>query len=155
MTAVASLIITEMKFAWWQQIWWAGGCLQATHAEVNGSVSVCFSAAAGKQAPSCQVTDQIRYRPLKAVPLSQRWMHSLYSNSCLVHTSCYGSTLQIFIAQERGDVGPHWLFFCVLYRRLAPTLGTVEQNKYQNIISISISLYFSLLSDCIRLWNWV
>lgn len=66
-----------------------GGCLQATEAEINGSVSVCFSAAAGKQAPSCQ----LRYGPLKAVAQSQRWVHILYSNSCPVHRSCYGSAL--------------------------------------------------------------
>lgn len=51
MSAVASLITIRMKFAWSQKTWWAGGCLQATRAEANGSVSVCFSAAAGKQAP--------------------------------------------------------------------------------------------------------
>lgn len=66
MSAVASPIIIGMKFSWSQQTWWAGGCLQATPAEANGSVSVCFSAAAGKQAPSCQVTDQLGYRTLKA-----------------------------------------------------------------------------------------
>lgn len=143
MTAAASPIIAETKFAWWQQMWWAGGCLQATEAEINGSVSVCFSAAAGKQAPSCQ----LRYGPLKAVAQSQRWVHSLYSNSCPVHRSCYGSTLQIYVAQESGDVGPHWLFLCVLHRRLAPTPGTAEQNKYQNIISI----YIYLLKSIVRL----
>lgn len=45
--------------------------------------------------------------------------------------------------------------FRVLHRRFAPTLGTVEQNKHQNIIFIYIYLCLSLLSDCIWLWNWV
>lgn len=113
-------------------------CLQATRAEANGSVSVCFSAAAGKQAPSCQVPDQPCYRALAAAPWSQRWMRSLYSNSSPVHRSCYGSALQIYIAQRSSDVRPHALFFCVSHRRFAPTLGTVEQNKHQNIVSIYI-----------------
>lgn len=155
MSAVASLITIRMKFAWSQQTWWAGGCLQATRAEANGSVNVCCSAAAGKQAPSCQVTDQLRYRPLKAAPWSQRWMHSSHWNSCPVHRSCYGSALQIYIAQGSSNMRPHRLLLCVLHTRFAPTLGTVEQNKHQNIIFIYIYLCLSLLSDCTWLWNWV
>lgn len=79
------------------------------------------------------------------------WMHSLYSNSYPVHRSCYGSALQTYVAQESGDVRPHWLFFfCVLHRRLASTLGTVEHNKYWNIISIYVSteVYCRIASGC-------
>lgn len=125
----------------------AGGCLPATHAEVNGPVSVCFSAAAGKQAPSCWVTNQLCYRPLRGVPQPQRRMHSLCSNSCLVRRCCYSSTLQRYVAQKAVTSNQTEPFFCVLHGKLAPALGTVEQNKYQNITSI----YINLLKSMVRL----
>lgn len=148
MSAVASLITIRMKFAWSQQTWWAGGCLQATRAEANGSVSVCCSAAAGKQAPSCQVTDQLRYRPLKAAPWSQRWMHSSHWNSCPVHRSCYGSALPyIHCTREQQRATTPTLALCLTHKvRSRPGDCGAEQTPEYNIY-----LYISLLKSVVRL----
>lgn len=137
-SAVTSLIIIRMKFAWSQQTWWAGGCLQATRAEANGSVSVCFSAAAaGKRAPSCQVTD------LSKQLLGRRGGCAACAPIAAQYTQVAMAVLCKYTLHNGAATCDHTDSCFVLHRRFAPTLGTVEQNKHQNIISIYVSIYIS------------
>lgn len=98
-------LITAKVMGWW---------LFTSHTCRSKQICECllFSCCWETGTP-CQVTDQLRYRPHKAAPWSQRWMCSLCSKGCPVHRSCYGSALQIHIALGSSDGRPHGLLFCL------------------------------------------
>lgn len=110
-------------------------------------MSVCFSAAAGKQAPPAG--SQISY---VTDPLLQLLGRRGGCAACAQRAAQYTEVAMALLCKYTSHYGAatvHMDSCFVLHGRFAPTLGTVEQNKHQNMISIYI--YISLLKSIVRL----
>lgn len=137
MAAVASLVSAEMPFAWWQRTRWAGVCLQARHAEVKGSV-FASQLLLGNRHPPAELSER---RPRRRGGRVARSQTAAWDTEVAMAALCR------YTLHKKAVMLGHTDSFFALHRRLAPTLGTEEQNKYWNIISV----YTYVLKSIVRL----
>lgn len=147
MTTVASLVVTKMKFAWWQQMWWAGGCLQTTHAEVNRSVFAFQLLLGNRHSPARSQTSDIT--DLLKQFLSCRGGCITCTQIAVQYTEVAMAALYRYTLHKKAVMSDHTdcLFVCLKQK----TCSQPGNCGAEQILEYNTYPYISLLKSIVRL----